>query len=1375
LPDQLTVADPGATLGPVGTGERLPKSKGGSVLVTGYRGTGKTSLVNQAITAVVDDERRKGWRKWKLPVLSFLMALVCILSVSLFIFEFILTGLTSLNIATVINGDWPRVLANAPHGAEAPGRVGWVLIGLAVLVELLFVSYFKRHLVRPDSDAVLRPISALWHCMVILLSLSTIGALHVGELSAYTAAAAVVAILVILVLARQRLLKTQLDRLRAVGDKWGPILRVVLRLTAVGCATVAITWLVLLWPLILQYFSIITPYLTICIVIGLVVVRARWGRARFAWPPPSSALWMGAAVVVLASAVAVCYVFIIEPYSGHRAVFDRLVAADPGLVQHGLWTLSLFLVCLWSIKLMRFRASSRWEVIRVNLSSSRRAEALAEIMIRELHVMVHRGVLFNSSIRKLVERSFRRSRGFSRYVREGLGGVTSGSTQAAASGAVEPTAASMVSGLGLLARLMPRRSVEYTEGPYTLHDAQRDILDILSELKKSGRKVIFVFDELDKLIPAKPDESSAPYDQKLADIQQIVSDLKFLLTESNAHHVFIAGKNVDDSWQEDQNKGEGLFESVFVQNIYLPSTLTVQLTAASGPHADWIDRQFKAWLADGRVKLQYVDKPSGFKGWLIDRRNKLWPPYERRSMQRQYLNARRQELVDGLFEVMLNELSIQPINWTYNTGLLVLPYLSQNELAKIVLRAAGHRRGSKGDPDRKFAPHYGKVPSRVLIEPYLDWLRQRLDEHGIAVAALDKPAKDRRWSPYDETVRDLQPFLDTDGTGSRLPNVLRAGATERRCRRVRYLLQYLTYKGRGIPRKILREFYTLANDKAVMRGKDEDYWIARGADHIVYIPAPLRQKIKFFSNIVNLLESHQDIFRNVDDKGCVSVFHIIDYIMKFYQTGFTWSDIENANFMTEREELFPSRELVVMLLHLLEDVIIERADRRNRSYMLLPQIKHDLAGLFLAFGPEQIELRFTGAEFAHELAAINRRLEQVDRTKPEQRLESFKMQIRLGQIRELLGDTPEAIIAYSKALRWIRMDLERLITRGERPKDAIQVTSIVNYLSSGVEVLQRLGYLYELEREFRRALHYYQSAVRFHEFSREIAGHGQTVLGDGIHIHESGESGLPRGDAGIWDALEHLHSECDVARLALQAMVPTAEPEEVFPYCDPRPPGKGDDPLPLYTALDPYGLPRSLNSMAIVLEKMWHRYACNRFLLNALNYYQRINDEYDVSDQMIMIGEVMLRRRDPRLAARWYRAAWEHRKHYHVTDHLDQTSKQPELQSSSTAKLFEHMGDVFFATHGTAFLKSRQMVKLLEGTNPKPLEELVEDEILGFEKNDGDRSWGMALAPDDRTEEFFYTQAAQLYSINKQSLRECDVYLKKLAVRQQALAEVMGV
>jgi hypothetical protein len=80
----------------------------------------------------------------------------------------------------------------------------------------------------------------------------------------------------------------------------------------------------------------------------------------------------------------------------------------------------------------------------------------------------------------------------------------------------------------------------------------------------------------------------------------------------------------------------------------------------------------------------------------------------------------------------------------------------------------------------------------------------------------------------------------------------------------------------------------------------------------------LLQKMNFYASIVAYLDMSFAELRGLHDKGRVSIYHIIDYVLKFYVTGFFQRDIEHANFMTTREELYPTRQLAALILRVLE-------------------------------------------------------------------------------------------------------------------------------------------------------------------------------------------------------------------------------------------------------------------------------------------------------------------------------------------------------------------------------------------------------------------------------------------------------------------------
>jgi len=77
-------------------------------------------------------------------------------------------------------------------------------------------------------------------------------------------------------------------------------------------------------------------------------------------------------------------------------------------------------------------------------------------------------------------------------------------------------------------------------------------------------KLIFIFDELDKLEAARTANAISPVDE-------MISMLKNVFTTSGICFIFIAGKDLQDRWRADIGRGDSVYESVFSYNRYLPA------------------------------------------------------------------------------------------------------------------------------------------------------------------------------------------------------------------------------------------------------------------------------------------------------------------------------------------------------------------------------------------------------------------------------------------------------------------------------------------------------------------------------------------------------------------------------------------------------------------------------------------------------------------------------------------------------------------------------------------------------------------------------------------------------------------------------------
>lgn len=124
-------------------------------------------------------------------------------------------------------------------------------------------------------------------------------------------------------------------------------------------------------------------------------------------------------------------------------------------------------------------------------------------------------------------------------------------------------------------------------------------------------KIIFVFDELDKLDDQT--EAGSP-----SQVEKMLTSLKNLFTTSGICFLFIAGKDLHERWLRDVSRGDSVFESVFSYDKYLPcmwanvDDLCNQFTSVNGT-ASAPDHQLSACLENFKHYIR-------FKGRGIPRR-----------------------------------------------------------------------------------------------------------------------------------------------------------------------------------------------------------------------------------------------------------------------------------------------------------------------------------------------------------------------------------------------------------------------------------------------------------------------------------------------------------------------------------------------------------------------------------------------------------------------------------------------------------------------------------------------------------------------------------------------------------------------------------
>ncbi len=384
-------------------------------------------------------------------------------------------------------------------------------------------------------------------------------------------------------------------------------------------------------------------------------------------------------------------------------------------------------------------------------------------------------------------------------------------------------------------------------------------------------------------------------------MEKTVSTLKPLFTETSATFIFVAGRDIDDNWLEDQSKGDGLYESIFTQNVYVPSFLHKEIEKEKGKNQ--------------------VD--------------------ENKKKEDELFTAHTKGLVDRLVE---------------------------------------------GVNDR------------------------------------------------EEVVQNLY---------------------EEFCR-------YLTFKGRGIPRKILREISNFVS------------WNKVSAE--LYFTSKDKQRIKFYSELLELIETQVTQFKNSDDRTKVSIFYIIDYILKFYESGFDWNDIEKAPILTEEEGLFLPREIAQKVLTILEGTYLERMIGSKRTYKFSPKIEAEIRTLTNMLDEERVEFRFTYSDFSKAISYYSKLDERLEQTEPQQRITSIRVQMNLGDIYDKLKNYGRAILYYKKAVRLGLEEMKKYIDPNSTATPLItpNINILVNLIS---QTYNAIGHIHEKQMEYSTAIMCYNQAL----------------------------------------------------------------------------------------------------------------------------------------------------------------------------------------------------------------------------------------------------------------------------------------------------------
>lgn len=543
-------------------------------------------------------------------------------------------------------------------------------------------------------------------------------------------------------------------------------------------------------------------------------------------------------------------------------------------------------------------------------------------------------------------------------------------------------------------------------------------------------EITFIFDELDKLGVRSFGDNEEEHlsgehlileKRRSVAIQNLLANMKNLLSSGSARYIFIGGRDMHDEWVADRAQRVPFLTNIFDAEIYLPSLLTDH-PVYQAERMDWSARIKEFLIIQFNTGLE------------------LW-----REMAEFRFNAMPEHSSISRFENSYNdfnvaELSFEHAGLTHERNLYVCNQNSSEVLFK-----------------------YGDQLSKQDIE--------------------------------------LQRAFRQD------------------------FLYFLTFKSYGNPKllnALLNSFivnlevvnYRSPNSKPQFLNGEA--FSIENTSEFLYFDYKAIYRIQMISSIYRIIANRFErklIFG--DDKPVVTLFYIVNFLLKFHRRGFSWTSIEHVDELVHVHKSLETR-------HLIKDVIEEWSDNyldRIRNGIFDFRFGHDIAA----------ELRLLSKFHLDELAAFNFTLDESRHLKALYRklLDSegehpnFEYFAVLGELHEYDGDFLYARNYFHKALKHLDRAflqnplLEKLhlnveasefikaqagttsgdpIQAGQDPSLAVpNLTQFLNELlttpkmfqttldwaTSRLRFLLRIAMTYELANHFESARLHYHTATQF--------------------------------------------------------------------------------------------------------------------------------------------------------------------------------------------------------------------------------------------------------------------------------------------------------
>ena len=352
------------------------------------------------------------------------------------------------------------------------------------------------------------------------------------------------------------------------------------------------------------------------------------------------------------------------------------------------------------------------------------------------------------------------------------------------------------------------------------------------------------------------------------------------------------------------------------------------------------------------------------------------------------------------------------------------------------------------------------------------------------------------------------PVWNCDGQGMMLEG-------EERETFLRNFIFFLTYRSKGNPKRLRDLFATFVRPVGRVIRDHRLRWQFFPCKHVLQFNDDTVFRIQLLGDLYRHVAAvFEEQLLNRDDKLAISVFHMVDFVLRFHRRAFSWRNLERADVLAHIHRA-PDLRLVVEEL---VEHCSERFLHRVVNGMYAFRFRSDLAR----------EVEYISRQSADEMAAFNFTLDESQSLKAlysetlkgmEEGAVVHELVAGLGELHELDQDYEIARHHYRRALRIVDNDLKSAMGNPETAGNAgfHPVLDILDQEAAGtryarysttwgivrLRLMLQVGMTFELTRDLKRALAEYASARTL--ATALLKHHLGLITGDSRGADDAGE------------------------------------------------------------------------------------------------------------------------------------------------------------------------------------------------------------------------------------------------------------------------------